>query len=138
MVVGRKAVVIAVMLVIALIHAFRVGSHLDGTLFTLYYSYFSDIVIPFGMYLLLCLNDVSFPFLRDWRVKALAVFAVASLTEILQAVGIPLLGRTFDPLDIVMFGAGTLMAVFVDRVLFERAFSFWSLEKIATPDEIDE
>jgi len=64
------------MMVIALIHVFRVGTYLDDALFTFYYSYFSDIIIPFGMYFLLCRNVVSCPFLRDWRVKALAVFTV--------------------------------------------------------------
>ncbi len=136
-IIGRTAVVVVLELVVASIHIFRVGTYLDGTLFTLYYSYFSDIIVPFGMYFLLCLNDVSLLFLRDWRVKTLLVFAVASLTEILQAFGVPLLGLTFDPLDFVMFGVGTLLAAFVDRVLLARAFSFWSLEKTATADVID-
>jgi hypothetical protein len=133
-VIGRRVVVVAVMLVIAVIHVFRVGSYLDGRLFTLYYSYFSGIVVPFGMYFLLCLSEVGFRFLRDWRVKAGVVFGVASLTELGQAVGIPLLGLTFDPLDFVMFGVGTMLAVLVDRVLFKRIFSFWTLEKTAIPD----
>ena len=133
-IVGRTVVVVAVMVVIALIHAFRVGTYLDGRWFTLYYSYFSDIIVPFGMYFLLCLNEVSFRFLRDWWVKALVVFGITSLTGLGQAVGIPLLGLTFDPLDFVMFGVGTLLAVIVDRVLFERALPFWSLEKDATVD----
>ncbi len=133
-IIGRKAVVVALMLIIALIHGFRVGTYLDGKLFTLYYSYFSDIIIPFGMYFLVRLNDVSFPFLRDWRVTALLVFAVASLTEVMQAFGVPLLGLTFDPLDIVMFALGTLVAAFVDRILFKRVFPFWSPEMTATSD----
>lgn len=137
-IVGRTVVVVAVMLVIAAIHGFRVGTYLDGRSFTLYYSYFSDIVVPFGMYFLLCLNEVSFRFLRDWRVKAGVVFGVSSLTELGQAVGIPLLGLTFDPLDFVMFAIGTLLAVFVDRVLFDRVFSFWSLETTATSDTTHE
>jgi len=135
-VIGRAAVVITVMLVIALIHVFRVGTYLDGTLFTLYYSYFSDIIVPFGMYFLLCLNDVFIRFLQDWWVKALLVFAIASLTEVMQAFGVPLLGQTFDPLDIVMFGVGVLLAAFVDRVLFDRVFPFWSPKMTAPPDAI--
>jgi hypothetical protein len=39
---------------------------------------------------------------------------------VLQALGVPLLGRTFDPLDFVMFGVGVLLAAFVDRLLFGR------------------
>jgi hypothetical protein len=105
-----------------------------GSLFTLYYSYFSDIVIPFGMYFLLCLNDVFVRFLRDWRVKAMLVFGVASSVEVMQAFGIPLLGQTFDPLDFVMFGGGVLLAALVDRFLFGRLFSCWT-PKTGNPSE---
>ena len=125
---GRTIVVVSIMLLIALIHFFRVGTYLQGKLFTLYYSYFSDIVVPFGMYFLLCLSDVRIRFLRGWHVKAMLVFVVASSTEVMQAFGVPLLGRTYDPLDFVMFGAGVLLAVLVDRFLFGRFLSCWSLE----------
>ena len=131
---ARTAVVVAVLVVIALVHGFRVGSYLSGTLYTLYYSYFSDVIVPFGMYFLLCLNEVSLRFLRDWRVKAALVFTVASLTELAQAIGIPLLGLTFDPLDLVMFGAGTLLAVLADRVLLARTLPSWTLEESAELD----
>jgi len=123
---GRTAVVVCILLLIALVHLFRVGTYLRGPLFTLYYSYFSDIVIPFGMYFLLCLNDVHVRFLRDWRVKAVLVFGATSSTEVMQAFGIPLLGQTFDPLDFAMFGGGVLLAALVDRFLFDRLFRFWS------------
>jgi hypothetical protein len=59
-------------------------------------------------------------FLRDWRVKAVLVFGAASAAEVLQAFGVPLLGRTFDPLDFVMFGVGVLLAALVDRLLLDR------------------
>jgi hypothetical protein len=129
----RRAVVVSIMSIIALIHAFRVGTYLDGRLFTLYYGYFSDIAVPFGIYFLLCLNDSKVADLRDWRVKALLVFAAASSTEVLQAFGVPVLGRTFDPLDFVMFAAGVISAVVVDRVLFDRVFSFWSVSERVPP-----
>ena len=122
----RMALVFSIMLVIALVHLFRVGTYLQGSLFTLYYSFFSDIVIPFGMYFLLCLEDVYFRFLKDWRVKAMLVFGVASSIEVMQAFGVPLFGQTFDPLDFVMFAGGVLLAALVDRFLFDRLFSFWT------------
>ena len=124
----KTAVAVSIMLLIALVHFFRVGTYLPGSLFTLYYAYFSDIVLPFGMYFLLWMNDVHVPFLRDWRVKAMLVFGVASSTEVLQAFGVPLLGRTFDPLDFVMFGGGVLLAVFVDRLLLDRLLPRWFQE----------
>ncbi|MEJ2238722.1 MAG: hypothetical protein P8X82_10530 [Gemmatimonadales bacterium] len=49
----RTAVAIVIVVLIALVHSFRVGSYLNGSLFTLYYSYFSDVFLPFGMYFLL-------------------------------------------------------------------------------------
>ncbi len=112
---NRKTTAIIILLIIALIHIFRVGSYLHGTLFTLYYSYFSDIIIPFGMYFLLCLNETHIPLLRGWLVKAVLVYGIASSVEIMQAFGIPLLGQTFDPLDFAMFGGGVLIAILVDR-----------------------
>ena len=98
-------------------------------MFTLYYSYFSDIIVPFGIYFLLCLNEMYTSFLRDWRVKAMLVFSFASATELLQAFGVPLLGETFDPFDFVMFGGGVLLAAFVDRCVLGRFFPHWSLKK---------
>ena len=125
---GRTAVVVGILILIALVHAFRVGSYLRGSLFRLYYSYFSDLIVPFGGYFLLCLNDGRFRFLRDWRAKAGLVFAVASFAELMQAFGVPMLGQTFDPLDFVMYGVGVLLAAAVDRLLLQRLFPDWSAE----------
>ena len=116
----KTIIAICILLIIALIHAFRVGSYLSGSLFTLYYGYFSDIIVPFGMYFLLYLNETHIHFLRDWRVKAILIFGIASTTEILQCFGVPILGLTFDPLDFVMFGVGVLLAVVVDQCLINR------------------
>ena len=126
---SRVAVVVSVLLVIALIHIFRVGTYLSGTLFTLYYSFFSDVIIPFGMYFMLCLNEATIPALRSWRTKSMLVFGAASATEVAQAFGIPLLGETFDPLDFVMFALGTLLAVFADRIVLPRLMPSWRLER---------
>jgi hypothetical protein len=121
----RTAVAIVVILLIAAIHIFRVGSYLSGRLFIFYYSFFSDIVIPIAIYFLLCINDITLPFLKGWMTKAILVFLIAIATEIAQGFGIPLLGNTFDILDFVMFGIGTLIAVGLDK-LFSKVFSFWS------------
>jgi hypothetical protein len=131
---GRLVVVVCIMLVIAFVHAFRVGTYFDGALFTLYYSYFSDVLLPFGMYFLLCIVNVPRINLSDWRIKAILIFAASTATEILQAFGIYALGTTFDPIDIVMFGIGVLLAVFVDKILFCRFLPFWGTPKERTID----
>jgi len=75
---SRTTGVVGILAVIALIHLFRVGTYFRGSLFTLYYSYFSDIILPFGMYFLLCLKDDRVALLGDWRVKAMLVCGIAS------------------------------------------------------------
>ena len=119
------AVAIVVILLIAAIHIFRVGSYLSGRLFIYYYSFFSDIVIPIAIYFLLCISDITLPILKGWRTKAALVLLLATAAEIAQGFGIPLLGNTFDILDFVMFGIGTLIAVGLDK-LFSKVFYFWS------------
>jgi hypothetical protein len=117
--------------VVALMHALRVGSYLHGSLYRLYYAYASDILVPFSVYFLLCLSDDRVPFLGDWRVKAALVFGAAPFAEAMQGLGVPLLGRTFDPLDIVMYGAGVSAAAFVDRLLLAGWLPGWSPKTIA-------
>lgn len=126
-IIGRTVVIVVLEVTIALMHVLRVGTYLEGEAYRLYYSYFSDIAIPFGAYFLLSLNDISLVPFRDWRLKAGLAFGVASLAEILQGFGVPALGETFDPADFVMFGVGVLGAVWVDRVLLDRVLPFWSV-----------
>lgn len=120
---GRTLVTVGVMLAIALIHVFSPGDLMRGRMRVLYFSYFTDIVLPFGLYLLLGLSAAQFRFLRDWRAKALVVFGATSLSEVLQGLGVPLFGRVFDPLDFVMFAGGVLLAVVADRLVLERLLS---------------
>ena len=124
----KTTLVVGILLLIAAAHAFRLGTYFDGKLYIWYYSYFSDILLPFGMYFILCLNDRSIPILRGWRTKSLLVFGAATATEIAQAFGIYMLGVTFDPLDIVMFALGVLLAAFVDRMVLTRFVPSWSLD----------
>jgi hypothetical protein len=113
----RRGVAGAVVLGVAAIHVFRVGAHLKGTQHRLYYGYASDLLLPLAMYFVLCLSERNLSFLGDWRVKAASVFAAASSAEVLQGLGVPMLGRTFDPLDFVMYAIGVLAAALLDRVV---------------------
>jgi len=54
------------------------------------------------------------------------VFGAASFTEIAQFFGVPIFGRTFDPVDFVMFGMGVILAVIFDIIMFPRIFDFWT------------
>ena len=127
---NRIIVGICIISVIALIHIFRVGSYLKGDLYLFYYSYISDITIPFGIYFLLCIDELFIKILRKWYIKAFIILGFTSLMEILQLFGIYAFGNTFDPIDILMYGLGVGFAVVFDRLLFKRFIPFWDINKM--------
>ncbi len=122
-------IIILIQLIIGAIHAFRLGQVFNGQLYLLYYSYFSDLVLPFAWYFLLSISDASIPVLRRWYVKAGIIFFLATLSEILQIFGIEILGVTFDPIDILMYGAGVSIAAFIDVKILAPNPGFWVAAK---------
>ena len=126
----RVAVGIIIMIAIAAIHFFRVGSYLNGNLYNLYYSFASDIMLPFGAYFLLCMNEIQLRFLRKWYLKALIVFGVMTFSEVMQLFGIYFFGVTFDILDILMYGIGAFSAVLFDKQIFQRFIPDWKLNSV--------
>jgi hypothetical protein len=121
---------LSIITIIALVHIFRVGSYLNGDLYLLYYSYVSDLIIPFGVYFLLCINELYIKILQKWYVKAAIIIGITTLAEILQLLGIYALGATFDPVDILIYVLGVGVAVIFDRLLFKRFIPFWDSEKL--------
>jgi hypothetical protein len=121
----RKIVGISIMVAIAAMHAFRIGQFLNGDLYIYYYSFASDLILPFGAYFMLSIVEIHFQFLRNWFVKALIVFAVMTFSEIMQIFGFYFFGVTFDILDILMFAIGVFIAVLVDTQFFERFMPNW-------------
>jgi len=120
----RTAVIVIMNVTIALLH-FVTGSSYQGPFPEFVNGYLLDILIPCGFYFLLSLSKV--PLLRSWVVRSLLMFGVGSGVEIAQFFGAPLFGRTFDPLDFVMYGLGAALAAVLDLVVFPRIFGFWAL-----------
>jgi len=125
----RRAVIFSIVVLIAVVHIFRIGSYLQGELYNFYYSYFSDFILPFGCYFLLCATALQMPILRCWEAKLAIAFLMPSIAETCQYFGITVLGSTFDPLDYFMYGIGAMSAVVVDTQVFSRIFDFWTMEK---------
>ena len=123
----RKYLVIGIELILGLMHVIGIGRHSSERMFILSASYFSDLALPFGFYFLLALSAEKTEFLRKWWVKAGIVFLMATFAEVGQYFGLYILGRTFDPIDIVMYAAGVLLAALVDW-LFSIVFKFWKIE----------
>jgi hypothetical protein len=128
----RQAVSYSIMILIAIAHLVGIRNYLRGANFNLYISYFSDIVMPFGFYLLLCGAEPQTPFLKGWGVKLATAFLVPSIAETFQYFGIPVLGSTFDPLDYLMYAIGAMSAAIIDTQVFSRIFDFWPIERAET------
>lgn len=124
----KKLVIIRILLVIAIIHVINPDWTISARWHELYSSYFSDLVIPYGFYFLLCAAESNIPWLRPCWLKFGLVFGAATTAEILQYFGIHALGKTFDPLDIGMYAVGTLLAVIVEQRIFSRYLSFWTVK----------
>jgi hypothetical protein len=120
--VNKKAVIVVMMLVIAGIH-FITGENYRGPYRGFVNGYLLDIFLPFGIYFLLCLMDVSL--LRHRVVRGIIVLGIGFSVEIAQYFGVPIFGRTFDPLDFVMYALGVVLAVLFDEIVFPKIFSFW-------------
>ena len=120
----KKAFIVSLQLVISLL--LILGSKISNAqLRSLYASYFADILLPFGFYFLLVIVQTKAPVLNHWWGKALAVFILCATSEILQYFGIYALAVVFDPLDILMYAFGVLLAALLDRVLLTRLLPFW-------------
>ena len=119
----KIVVVVSVMIPIALLH-FVTGSNYKGPHPEFVNGYLLDILVPFGFYFLLCLNDFSL--LRNWIVKGVLVFGAASLVEVAQFFSVPIFGRTFDPVDLVMYAIGVTLAAILDTTVLPRIFEFWA------------
>ena len=122
-IIRTKVVITSIMILIALTHFFT-GSNYKGPYPEFVNGYLLDILVPFGFYFLLCL--IKFSLLKSWIVRSILVFGVASFTEMAQFFGAPIFGRTFDPVDFVMFGIGVILAAILDIIVFPRIFDFWT------------
>jgi len=120
----RLPVILLIVLLVAAVHVVGGRRFLQGEAFLLYASYFSDLVLPFTFYFLLCASEVTIPFLRHWAVKAAIVFLLPAAAETCQYFGLAVLGATFDPLDYGMYALGAALAALVERQVFARVFTF--------------
>ena len=121
----KKIVIVSVVIPVALLH-FLTGSNYRGPYPGFVNGYLLDILLPLAFYFLLCVG--GFSLLRSWIVKSILVFGVGAVVEIAQFFGVPIFGRTFDPLDFVMYGLGVILAAILDTAVFPRIFNFWAPE----------
>lgn len=119
---SKKTVIVLINLFVGLLH-FATGANYSGPYPRFVNGYLLDILIPFGLYFLLILLDISF--LQRWIIRFALIFGLASAIETAQALGIPIFGSTYDPLDFLMYALGALSAALMDQNIFRRVFTFW-------------
>ena len=83
----KTILILFIMFSIAMLHVVGPAREAGGVWHDLYYSYFSDLVLPFGFYFLLCQAETKLPALRRWWVKAGLIFGAAFTAEVLQFFG---------------------------------------------------
>jgi len=113
----RKLVVVGICLAVAALHLFT-GPRYSGPFRAFVTGYLIDLALPFSLVLLLGIGLDGLPALRRPAVRASAVFLLGAGVEVLQYFGVPLFGRTFDPVDLVMYATGAIAALVFERWAF--------------------
>ncbi len=125
---ARRIVIVTMQILIALVFVVGPGRTWPGIARAVYTSYFADLVLPFGEYFLLYLVAADVSILKHWSARSAVAFALPTLAECGQALGVPILGATFDPVDIIMYALGVGAAVAFDLLVLPRLFAFWRVE----------
>jgi hypothetical protein len=118
---GKRGIIVAIQLPIAGLH-FVTGSRYAGPFPVFVNGYLLDILLPLGFYFLLCMPNIRPTVLHRWYARCILVFTAATGAELAQYHGIDLFGSTFDPLDIVMYGTGVIIAAILDTRVFPGIF----------------
>ena len=113
----RKHLVVAIALFVGLLH-FVTGPGYRGPGRAFVNGYLIDLLLPFAVYLLLSLPDR--PLRMSRTVRACVVLAVGAGVEVLQYFGVPVFGRTFDPVDLLMYALGVTAGVVLEVAVLSR------------------
>lgn len=116
----RTPVVVAICLAVGALHL-GTGPRYRGPFRGFVTGYLIDLALPFALVLLLGIGLASVPVLRRPLARAALVFCIGAVVEVSQYRGIPLFGRTFDPIDLLMYAAGATAALGFERLAFPPA-----------------
>lgn len=114
----HTTVVVAICLGGAALHLVT-GPDYRGPLRGFVTGYLIDLLLPFAMVLLLGVTANDLPVRVPPMARAGAVLFVGLVIELLQFSGIPVFGRTADPVDVVMYALGALGALGFERACFK-------------------
>lgn len=113
----RRPVVVAICVAVAALHLVT-GPQYNGPLRPFVTGYLIDLALPFSLVLLLGVGLARVPVLRSSISRACLVFFIGAVVEFSQYFDVPLFGRTFDPLDLLMYAAGATAALGFEKLVF--------------------
>jgi hypothetical protein len=109
--------IVAISLFVGLLHII-IGPDYQGIFRDFIRGYLIDIMLPMNLYLLLQIalrKNISVS--KSRIIGAVSTFSFGTMVEILQLYKIDFLGRTYDPLDILMYGIGVGLGILLDLTI---------------------
>lgn len=116
---ARKAAVVAISLGVAAMHLVT-GPDYGGPLRGFVTGHLMDVLLPFAMTLLLGMGSADLPFHVPAVARGGIVVAFGVVVELAQARGLALFGRTADPLDVLAYLVGAVLALAFERGVLAR------------------
>jgi hypothetical protein len=118
----KRLITSAIALIVGALHFIK-GENYQGPFPIFVNGYLIDILLPMVLFLLISLFQNRF--IRSPLFRACAVFGFGCVVEGSQYLGYPILGSTFDPLDIIAYAGGVLLGASLDLVVFPRLIPRW-------------
>jgi hypothetical protein len=113
-------VIVSISLFIGLLH-FIIGPDYQGIFKNFIRGYLIDILLPMNLYLLLQIALRKHISINKARIiGSIFTFTFGTIVEILQLCKIEFLGRTYDPLDILMYAIGIGLGIVFDLTIIDK------------------
>jgi hypothetical protein len=113
-------IIVSISLFVGLLH-FLIGPDYQGICRHFIRGYLIDLLLPMNLYLLLQIALRKNTTVNKARIiGAIFTFAFGTIVEILQSYGIVILGSTYDPWDILMYGLGTGLGIAIDFTIIDK------------------
>lgn len=113
-------IIVAISLFVGSLH-FLIGPNHNGIFKHFINGYLIDILLPLNIYLLMQIA-LRKKMKTKWcrAVGILLTFLFGLTIEILQYYDILVFGSTYDPLDILMYGIGVILGLFIDLLIIDK------------------
>ena len=113
-------IIVSISIFVGLLH-FVIGPDYQWIFRHFIRGYLIDILLPMNLYLLLQISLRKNISVNKARIiGAVFAFVFGAIVEILQFYEIDFLGRTYDPLDILMYGIGIGFGIAIDLTIIDK------------------